>query len=70
MTMLSNIIANEIFTLRGHTYRATSDAVSFGGTIRIKAVRRNGKMPSGWELADIMEWDDVPVTNFGLTWLV
>ena len=70
MTMLSNIIANEIFTLRGHTYRATSDAVSFDGTICIKAVCRNGAMPSGWELADIMERDDVPVTNFGLTWLV
>jgi hypothetical protein len=70
MTMLSNIHANELFTLRGHTYRATSDAVSFSGTIRIKAERRNGAMPSGWELADIMEWDDVPVTNYGLTWLV
>ena len=70
MTMLSNIRANEIFTLRGYTYRATSDTVSFNGTIRIKAVRRNGAMPSGWELADIMEWDDAPVTNFGLTWLV
>jgi len=70
MTMLSNIRADEIFTLRGHTYRATSDAISFSGTIRIKAVCRNKAMPSGWELADIMEWDDVPVTNFGLTWLV
>jgi len=68
--MLSNIRADEIFTLRGHTYRATSDAVSFSGTIRIKAVCRNGAMPSGWELADIMEWQDVPVTNLGLTWLV
>jgi hypothetical protein len=55
MTDLSKIKANEIFTLNGHEYRAKSDAAVRNGTVWIDAERRNGAMPSGWELATVCE---------------
>ena len=54
---LAAIRAGEVFTLRGYTYRAEADAERWdNGTVYIKAVRQNDAMPSGWELADVMEW--------------
>ena len=55
MQDLAKIKAGEIFTLRGFTYRASEDAKLHAGSIWIDAVRQNGAVPSGWELATVME---------------
>lgn len=53
---LTEIRAGQQFVLRGYVYQATGDAAVRGSTVFIKAVRRHTGMPSGWELADVMEW--------------
>lgn len=55
MQNLGNIKAGETFTLRGFTYRAKEDAKVRAGNVWIDAERKNGAMPSGWELATVME---------------
>lgn len=57
---LMKIKAGQHFVLGGYEYRAHNDAVTTKSkgveTVRIDAKRRNGAMPSGWELATVSEW--------------
>lgn len=47
------------FALRGYEHEATSDAVAWERhgfqNVHVAAKRRHAAMPSGWELADVLE---------------
>lgn len=56
---LAKIKSGQRFPLRGYEYEACGDAVSTirngFGIVMIDAKRRHSAMPSGWELATVME---------------
>ena len=56
---LMKVKEGDLFVLRGYEYRARGNATSYRRngleTVDIQAVRRNGAMPSGWELATVIE---------------
>lgn len=61
---LANIKCHDHFVIRGYHYKATGDAcirewVNYSNEKRIsvfiRAVRKNGQMPTGWECADVSE---------------
>lgn len=60
MPKLSQIKAGDKFILSGYTYTAKSDArvVNFGQSVFVNATRPNGQMPSGSEMADVLEPND------------
>jgi hypothetical protein len=60
MPKLSRIKAGDKFILSGYTYTAKSDArvVNFGQSVFVNATRPNGQMPSGSEMADVLEPND------------
>lgn len=53
---LAALTKGQQVTIRGYEYMVTADAEVCGTTVRIEAVRRHPGMPSGWELATILEW--------------
>lgn len=53
---LASLTKGQQVTIRGYEYLTTGDAETCGRTVRVDAVRRHPGMPSGWELATIMEW--------------
>lgn len=56
---LMKVKEGDLFVLGGYEYRARGNATSYRRngfeTVDIQAVRRNGAMPSGWELATVIE---------------
>lgn len=74
---LARIKAGEEFVMRGLTYRAKDDAVAGVNEatkvagVFIAADRANPAMPSGWEAADVKEYDSMwpaaPASTFALT---